>query len=105
MFRSTAAITDIDGDGKADLILAPGSDNVPQTLAIFYGNGDGTFQAPVQRPLSHAYLYLSVAAVNKDGKPDIVLSDANGISVITNFGNRVYGPEVHCAALSWAHPT
>lgn len=92
------AIADLDGDGNPDLVLAPGNTNVPQALAILYGNGHGTFGAPVLQPVSHAYLYLSVADVNHDGKADLVLSDAEGIAVVTNLGGGSFGPEVHYIA-------
>jgi Bacterial Ig-like domain (group 3)/FG-GAP-like repeat len=54
---------DLNGDGKQDLI-APGNVN---TLVIFPGNGDGTFQAPPAAPFSGL-----TADVNNDGIADIL---------------------------------
>jgi hypothetical protein len=58
---------DFDGDGKKDFaILATsgsysGSDNDsgPTAIIVYYGNGDGTFSAPVTAAtLDHGYLNL-----------------------------------------------
>ena len=93
----SSAIADLDGDGKADLILGPNVD-AGQVLYILYGNGDGTFQAPATLLLSHTYTSLAVADVNGDRKPDLVLNDAAGIAVIRNLGSRKFAPEFHYVA-------
>jgi len=101
---SGAAIVDIDGDGRKDLVLAPllliGSTffTAPQAMMILYGNGDGTFQPPAFVPLSHYYPHLKVADLNQDGRPDLVLNDDVGIAVIMNLGNRSFEDESHYVA-------
>lgn len=67
------ALTDLNGDGKLDLVLAPLE--TLDTVTVRLGNGDGTFQAP------HSYstglvseLALTVADLNQDGKPDLVVT-------------------------------
>jgi hypothetical protein len=94
-------IDDLDGDGKGDIILVPYPNQEggsPTPLTIFYGNGDGTFQNAALLPISHAYTQLVIGDVNRDGKPDLVLSDGAGIAVIENLGNRVFGNEQHYVA-------
>lgn len=63
---------DFNHDGKADLIFITGSDQI----SIYFGNGDGTFQAPKTESLglpSGSYLNEMVAAdFNHDGNPDLV---------------------------------
>jgi Bacterial Ig-like domain (group 3)/FG-GAP-like repeat len=90
-------ISDIDGDGKADIIIGPAtsSGSVLGPLLILYGNGDGTFQSPQLIPVSHAYTQFVVADINGDNKPDLVLTDSSGIAVITNLGSRKFGAEDH----------
>ena len=90
-----AAVTDLDGDGNGDVILLPDA-NVGATLGpltIFYGNGDGTFQSPVFLPISHRYSWVTVADLNNDGKPDLVLTDGAAIAVLMNLGSRTFDAE------------
>jgi hypothetical protein len=93
----SAAIADLDGDGNPDLVLFSGS-SVAASLSVLYGNGDGTFQAPVLYPISHYYQSLVVADINGDGKPDLILYDAAGISAMRNLGSRTFAPEEHYVA-------
>lgn len=60
------ATADFNGDGKPD--LAVGS---PNGIAIYLGNGDGTFSGPSIIPGSSSAC-IAVGDVNGDGKPDIV---------------------------------
>lgn len=98
--QQVAAIADLDGDGNLDFILAPGNDPLAPSgpLLIFYGNGDGTFQPAAELPISHQYWQVVVADVNRDGKPDLVLSDGLGLAVITNLGSRKWSAEDHYVA-------
>jgi hypothetical protein len=82
---------DFDGDGNIDIIALMSS---PPVLEMWYGNGDGTFNAPFVLQISRPYTQMASADVNGDGKPDLILSDGNIIAVIHNNGNRSYGPEV-----------
>jgi hypothetical protein len=95
-----AAIADVDGDGNADALYTPNANAAVAVspLEIFYGNGDGTFQAPVSIPLSHRYWQVTVADVNKDGKPDMVFTDGASIAVMLNLGNRTFDSEVRYIA-------
>jgi len=89
------AVADLDGDGNTD-IIAPIS--YPAVAEVFYGNGDGTFDGPFLLQLAGAYTQIAIADFNKDGKPDLALSDGNLIAIIHNQGNRTFGPEVHYLA-------
>jgi hypothetical protein len=93
-------IADLDGDGNADIIVVqyPNQPGLPFPILIYYGNGDGTFQDAVLLPLSHSYNQLVVVDINRDNKPDLVLSDGAGIAVIANLGNRNFGSEEHLVA-------
>ncbi len=93
-------VADIDGDGNPDIVVIPypNQSGFPFPLTFYYGNGDGTFQAAVSFPVTHAYTQVAVADVNQDNKPDLVLSDGSGISVIESQGNRTFGAEQHFVA-------
>ena len=89
-------IADLDGDGNADILLVQGV--APVSITVLYGDGNGTFAAPALLPVSRSYSQVVVADVNRDNKPDLVLSDGLGISIILNEGGRSFGPEQHFIA-------
>jgi subtilisin family serine protease len=83
---SAAIVADVNGDGKADLlvlgsqILSSGEQNA---IYEFLGNGDGTFQSP--RLLFNNAGPFAVVDLNKDGHPDIVAAVDQGMNA-TTFG-------------------
>jgi Bacterial Ig-like domain (group 3)/FG-GAP-like repeat len=72
---------DINSDGKLDLVC-PSSNALHGAILTFFGNGDGTFQAPVSSSLPDSngnYYALFVAGqadLNVDGHPDLILYDS-----------------------------
>ena len=62
---------DVNDDGKLDLVVA----NAFSTVAVLYGNGNGTFQNPEYFAAGFGLRSLSVADVNGDGTLDIVTAD------------------------------
>ncbi|HWS75672.1 MAG TPA: VCBS repeat-containing protein, partial [Quisquiliibacterium sp.] len=67
------AVGDLDGDGRADVIVSR-ADSVVSTLK---GNGDGTLRVPVDYPTlpyptGLSASWIEVADANGDGRPDIV---------------------------------
>jgi hypothetical protein len=68
------AAGDFNGDGRRDLVVTI---NDPQTgLSLLTGNGDGTFDAPVNFSNTSGFDSPAVAAVdlNNDGKLDVVVA-------------------------------
>jgi hypothetical protein len=71
----SAAIADLDGDGKDDLVVASaGSDDV----SVFVGKGDGAFAAPMTPATGTTPNFVVVGDFNGDGIPD--LATANNVS-------------------------
>jgi FG-GAP-like repeat len=72
------AVADYNGDGFQDLALSLGDGN-QGVMQIRNGNGDGTFQAPVQYLVppptsSLGGIFIAAANLNGDTKSDIVLN-------------------------------
>jgi Big-like domain-containing protein/VCBS repeat protein/FG-GAP repeat protein len=91
-------IADVNGDGKPDLILGGGGASTTQgTVATLFGNGDGTFGAPVISTFSVSSGqggYISTEAkmgigdINGDGAVDLVIPDAENTSLYILLGNK-----------------
>jgi hypothetical protein len=82
------AIGDLDGDGNLDIVLPtmPGVNSVQ----LVFGNGDGTFAPPVSYPTPHPVLTVGIGDLNQDGKPDLILSDTNVLTVMHGIGDRSF---------------
>ena len=73
---------DIDGDGNLDLLLANRNDN---TLSYLLGNGNGTFDNPVEfktgNTLFREPVSIAVGDFNNDGAIDIMIANAGSDDV------------------------
>ena len=93
------AAGDFNGDGKVDLVFVNGGNN--HTISILMGNGNGTFQPPVDYPAPLFPGNVAVGDFNGDGKPDIAVTASNiavtppmGLSIFTNNGDGTFAPRV-----------
>jgi hypothetical protein len=80
--------TDLNGDGKLDLVVTqPGTNNV----SVLMGNGDGTFTSLADFDLGSSYPNgLATGDLNGDGKPDLIVTvdDENkGMGIVVALGN------------------
>jgi large repetitive protein len=84
------AASDFRGDGNVDLAVA---DRLGQNISILLGNGDGTFQSPVQYPTTGVGpTFVAVGDFNNDGKPDLIVADAPYVSVMLGNGDGTLQP-------------
>jgi len=84
------ATADLRGDGKLDVVLTANSG-----AWVYLGNGDGTFQAPVNYPFPYGDT-LAIADVNGDTKPDLVVPDFynNSVWILLGNGDGTFQPAV-----------
>ncbi len=84
-------IGDFNGDGKLDLVLAT-DDGATYGVAIYLGNGDGTFQPAVGYPAATYSISVEIADFNGDGKPDLAVGTSAGLSILLGNGDGTFQP-------------
>ncbi|MEI8017239.1 MAG: FG-GAP-like repeat-containing protein, partial [Schlesneria sp.] len=88
----SVSLTDVNGDGKPDLVVANFNSN---SVSIMLGNGNGTFQA--QQTFATGSNPVSVASgdVDGDGRVDLIVANkgSNSVSVLLGNGNGIFRPQ------------
>lgn len=83
------AIADFNGDGRLDLAI-PGPQNenwFGTSVAVFLGNGDGTFQPGNDFATSTGPITVATGDFNGDGKPDLAVVGYNSATLSILIGN------------------
>ncbi len=96
------AAGDFNGDGKLDLAVvndAGGSDIfgpfITNSVSMFLGNGDGTFQPPSNYPMFSLPTMAAVGDFNGDGKLDLAVANGSVVSILTGDGDGTLQPAVN----------
>ncbi|HKV47925.1 MAG TPA: FG-GAP-like repeat-containing protein [Candidatus Acidoferrales bacterium] len=76
---------DLNGDNHIDLVVADQGNN---SVSVFLGNGDGTFQPRVDYATGNSPVYVATADFNSDGIMDLAVAN-NGASTATNSGDSI----------------
>jgi type II secretory pathway component GspD/PulD (secretin) len=79
------AATDLNGDGHVDLVVADQGNN---TISVFLGNGNGTFQNRTDYQTGEAPVSIAFGDFNADGAEDIAVANLNSNSV-TVYYNQI----------------
>src|SRR5208337_4210183 len=100
-YTGSAAVADFNGDRKPDFahanLCADSSCTTNGNVAVFMGNGDGTFQGAVLYDAGGIYTeFVAAADVNNDGKPDLLVANtlSNTVGVLLGKGDGTFRPVV-----------
>ncbi|MBQ7779735.1 MAG: S8 family serine peptidase [Clostridia bacterium] len=67
---------DVNGDGKADMIITRRASNGKRAIDVYLARGSGLFEEPITREFTQAYNYedpVFVGDVNNDQKTDLIV--------------------------------
>lgn len=82
--------TDLNGDGKLDLIAANSPSTGNGSISALLGNGNGTFQSAVNTTVGTRPRYFAAGDFNRDGKQDLALSQTisdNNLRILLGNGS------------------
>jgi hypothetical protein len=85
--------TDINGDGKPDLLAGNAGTSNPG-MAVLLGNGDGTFQQPKNTPVATGVAMFAMADFNGDGRLDVAFGATSQFEVLPGNGDGTFGAPV-----------
>src|SRR4051794_20447664 len=83
-FGANVYVADFNQDQHPDLAVCG---ETKPAIALFMGNGDGTFQPPTAIHVGHACTFIAAADLNGDGLLDLAASDQDGSTTVV-FGLR-----------------
>lgn len=91
-FGANVAVADVNHDDRPDLAVC--GEAKPE-IALFTGNGDGTFQSPTPIDVGRACMYIAVADFSGDGNVDLAASNQDGsATVVLGLADGGFGKPV-----------
>ena len=87
------AVGDFNGDGNADFVVANSG------ISVFLGNGDGTFQTPVNSASGASPIALATSDFNQDGLLDVAAVYATGgVAILLGNGDGTFQTPLNYAS-------
>jgi hypothetical protein len=90
---------DINGDGNLDLVVG---DTLQNDFSVLLGRSSGHFRAAEQIALPNGPAFVTTGDFNRDGKPDIAVTQSTGATVSVLINNTLATP-VH-GSLNYVAP-
>ena len=81
--------TDLNGDGKLDLVAANSPSSGNGSISVLLGNGNGTFQSALNTTVGTRPRYFAAGDFNRDGKQDLALTQTisdNNLRILLGNG-------------------
>ncbi|MGE0550528.1 MAG: FG-GAP repeat domain-containing protein [Kofleriaceae bacterium] len=92
------AVLDLDNNGKPDIVLHRNVGGYQED--VMFGNGDGTFGAPVRTTVDPPGLNLVAQDVNGDGNVDLVGTATSHMRVMLSNGDGTLAPPLSMVGLN-----
>ena len=90
------AIADFNGDGFGDLAVTGTDAQGDNVVAIYFGNGNGTFSnTPVRYGIASSGIAIATADLANNGLQDIIVTTGRRIAVLMNNGNGTFATPVY----------
>ena len=95
---ASGAIADLNGDGNPDIMILSGANGRQNnTVAVFLGNPDGSFQPPAYLQVRYGVSPIAILAgdFKGDGNADVAVMDSGGnaVHLFAGNGNGTFGPD------------
>ncbi len=87
---TVVAAADLNGDGKMDVVTLGSNANGGLTLAVLFGNGDGTLAGELDYPMPTSGTRIAIGDFNGDGLPDIAVAGGPCQSCGANYATGVF---------------
>ena len=90
-----AVVADFNGDGKLDVaVVDEGDDRTPSVVAVYLGNGDGSFTGPTDFSVGVSPKAIAAGQLTTTGHIDLVVGNSlnNDVSVLQGNGSGSFTP-------------